>query len=39
VLAEAVNLGLTIPEYAPSSPAHQEFQVLAKAVEKILRKG
>lgn len=38
VLAEAVNVGLTIAEYAASSPAHQEFQELAKAVENILRK-
>jgi cellulose biosynthesis protein BcsQ len=38
VLAEAVDVGLTIPEYAPSSPAHEEFRALAKAVDKILRK-
>jgi chromosome partitioning protein len=39
VLAEAVNHGLTIAEYAPSSAAHEEFVALAKAVEKVLRKG
>jgi chromosome partitioning protein len=38
VLAEAVGHGLTIGEYAPSSTAHTEFQELAKAVDKILRK-
>ncbi|MGD1068856.1 MAG: ParA family protein [Bryobacteraceae bacterium] len=39
VLAEAVALGLTIAEYAPSSVAHEEFRELAKAVDKILQKG
>jgi len=39
VLAEAVDSGLTISEYAPSSAAHEEFVQLAKAVDKILRKG
>jgi len=39
VLAEAVVHGLTIAEFAPSSPAHEEFAELAKAVDKILRKG
>ncbi|HZL57460.1 MAG TPA: AAA family ATPase [Bryobacteraceae bacterium] len=39
VLAEAVEKGLTIAEYAPSSVAHEEFHALAKAVDKILRKG
>jgi len=34
-LAEAVAGGLTIREYAPGSPAHEEFQKLAKAVDKI----
>jgi chromosome partitioning protein len=38
VLAEAVNVGLTIQEFAPASAAHEEFQILAKAVDKILRK-
>jgi chromosome partitioning protein len=36
VVAEAVAHGLTVSEYAPNSPAHQEFRALAKAVEKIL---
>src|SRR5665213_4381607 len=39
VLAEAVEKGLTIAEYAPSSVAHEEFHALAKAGDKILRKG
>jgi chromosome partitioning protein len=34
-LAEAVAGGLTIREYAPGSPAHDEFQKLAKAVDKL----
>jgi chromosome partitioning protein len=38
VVAEAVNDGLTIREYAPSSPACEEFEALAKAVEKIVRR-
>jgi chromosome partitioning protein len=38
VLAEAVEAGLTIAEFAPNSPAHEEFVELAKAVEKILKK-
>ncbi len=38
VLAEAVAAGLTVSEYAPHSPAHQEFRELAKAVDKVLRK-
>jgi len=38
VVAEAVAAGLTVAEYAPNSPAHEEFRELAKAVEKILRK-
>ena len=37
VVAEAVAAGLTVSEYAPSSPAHEEFRALAKAVEKILK--
>ena len=36
VLAEVVSSGLTIAEYAPDSPAHDEFRSLAKAVAKIL---
>jgi chromosome partitioning protein len=35
-VAEAVEAGLTIAEYAPDSPAQEEFRELAKAVEKIL---
>ena len=38
VLAEAVNEGLTVSEYAPNSTSRAEFQELAKAVEKILRR-
>jgi chromosome partitioning protein len=38
VLAEAVEAGLTVAEYAPHSPAHEEFVDLAKAIEKILKK-
>jgi chromosome partitioning protein len=38
VLAEAVSAGLTIAEYAPNSPAHDEFAALAKAIDKILKK-
>jgi len=38
VLAEAVEVGLTVAEYAPNSPAHEEFVELAKAVEKLLKK-
>lgn len=37
-VAEAVMSGLTICEYAPGSPAQEEFEKLAKAVEKILRR-
>ena len=37
VVAEAVEVGLTVAEYAPNSPAHEEFRDLAKAVEKILK--
>ena len=36
VVAEAVAHGLTISEYAPNSVAHEEFEALAKAVEKIV---
>jgi chromosome partitioning protein len=38
VLAEAVESGLTVAEYAPNSPAHEEFIELAKAIEKILKR-
>jgi chromosome partitioning protein len=38
VLAEAVTSGLTVREYAPSSPACDEFEALAKAVDKIVRR-
>jgi len=38
VVAEAVARGLTVTEYAPGSPAQEEFHELAKAVDKILRK-
>jgi hypothetical protein len=35
-LAQAVELGLTIGEFAPGSPAHEEFHQLAKAIDKIV---
>jgi chromosome partitioning protein len=35
VLAEAVNYGLTISEFAPNSVAHEEFRELAKAAVKV----
>lgn len=38
VVAEAVASGLTVAEFAPNSAAHEEFRVLAKAVDKVLRK-
>lgn len=38
-LAQAVAEGLTISEYAPNSPSHDEFQRLAKAVKRILSKS
>jgi chromosome partitioning protein len=38
VVAEAVNSGLTVAEYAPESPAHEEFRELAKAVDKLLQR-
>ena len=37
-VAESVGSGLTMMEYAPNSPAREEFQQLARAVDKILRK-
>jgi chromosome partitioning protein len=36
VVAEAVSSGLTVSEFAPDSPAHEEFRALAKAIAKIL---
>jgi len=38
VVAEAVSAGLTLAEYAPASPAREEFRELAKAVNKILER-
>jgi len=38
VVAEAVMSGLTVGEYAPGSASHAEFEQLAKAVDKILRR-
>jgi chromosome partitioning protein len=38
VVAEAVASGLTVVEYAPSSPAREEFRELAKAVDKLLKR-
>jgi chromosome partitioning protein len=38
VVAEAVASGLTVSEYAPGSPAHEEFRALAKAAEKLLKR-
>jgi len=35
-LAQAVSSGLTIGEFAPGSPAHEDFQHLARAVDKIV---
>lgn len=37
-VAEAVLHGLTVREYAPSSPAHEEFKKLAKAVEELIKR-
>src|SRR5258708_2351792 len=37
-VAEAVAAGLTVAEFAPGSPAREEFRDLAKAVDKILRR-
>lgn len=36
-IAEAVASGLTVLEYAPHSPAREEFAALARAVDKIAR--
>lgn len=36
VVAECVERGLTVCEYAPSSAAHAEFEALAKAIDKIV---
>jgi chromosome partitioning protein len=38
VVAEAVAAGLTVCEYAPGSAAHAEFEQLAKAVDKLLKR-
>ncbi|HEY3825109.1 MAG TPA: ParA family protein [Bryobacteraceae bacterium] len=38
VVAEAVVSGLTVREFAPGSAAQAEFEQLAKAVDKILRR-
>lgn len=38
VLAEAVSRGLTIAEFAPASTAREEFERLARAVDKIVRR-
>jgi len=38
VLAEAVQSGLTVREYAPGCPSQLEFEALAKAVEKIVKR-
>jgi len=38
VVAEAVTSGLTVREYAPGSTAQEEFEELAKAVDKIVRR-
>lgn len=38
-LAQAVAEGLTISEFAPGSPSHDEFHKLAKAVKRILEKS
>jgi chromosome partitioning protein len=35
ILAEAVDEGMTISEFAPNSPSHAEFQSLAKAALKV----
>jgi chromosome partitioning protein len=35
ILAEAVDAGQTISEFAPSSPSHEEFKALAKAALKV----
>ena len=36
VVAECVERGLTVCEYAPSSASHAEFEALAKAISKIV---
>jgi chromosome partitioning protein len=38
VVAEAVGSGLTVREYAPNSAAEGEFEKLAKAIDKIVRR-
>ena len=38
-VAEAVTNGLTVAEYAPNSVSHAEFKELAKAIDKLIRRG
>lgn len=38
ILAEAVNSGLTIREFAPGSSSAEEFAALAKAADKVARR-
>lgn len=38
IIAEAVMSGLTVREFAPGSTAQEEFESLAKAVHKIVRR-
>jgi chromosome partitioning protein len=38
VVPLAVTYGLTVAEYAPDSPSHEEFRALAKAVDEILER-
>jgi chromosome partitioning protein len=37
-LAECVEAGMTIREFAPASPAHMEFDHLAKTIDRLLAK-
>ena len=39
VVAEAVAAGLTVCEFAPGSAAQREFEKLAKAVDKLVRRA
>jgi len=38
IVAEAVASGLTVREYAPSSPSAEEFKTLAKMVDRLARR-
>lgn len=38
VVAEAVKSGLTVREYAPNSAAEAEFEQLARAIDKIVKR-